>query len=242
MFLVVVEVESSDSANVSDTEEYFEDFHLPLSHQNSMSTRRSFIRKVKSVDIRAPDADRIEGIVKSGELNRHGSIRRKIVPRPQDFANDSFMSDGKSPPSSPTKRTSTPNETFADLGELADDSTILPAQQHGTAITDIGPLEDETLSKIKDCLNAEKVKDIYTLSRLQDILTAAEVEEIISKSHLYDNVIGEDLLKALNAAHQRAPSTPQSSGVAENTTAQAHPIKNKAPPDLIDSDISSCNL
>jgi len=233
-------VESSDSANVSDTEEYFEDFHLPLSHQNSMSTRRSFIRKVKSVDIRAPDADRIEGIVKSGELNRHGSIRRKIVPRPQDFANDSFMSDGKSPPSSPAKRTSTPNETFADLGELADDSTILSAQQHPVT-SDIGPLEDETLSKIKDCLNAEKVKDIYTLSRLQDLLTAAEVEEIISNSHLYDNVIGEDLLKALNAAHQRAPSTPES-GVVENTTAKAHPIKSKAPPDLIDSDISSCNL
>lgn len=224
--LSFVEEESSDSANVSDTEEYFEDFHLPMTHQNSMSTRRSFMRKIKAVDIRVPDAERIEGIVKSGQLNRHGSIRRKIVPQPQDFANDSVYSDHTDP--SPVKFTSTPNATFADLelendtiymAEEQDDGSVLmsysnvargvgiePEQQPTEPVpavdgipTELTPLDDATLMKIKDCLDSDKVRDIYTLgSTLQDLLSAAEIEEIISNSHRYDNVISRDILLALS--------------------------------------------
>lgn len=228
-----------------------------MSHQNSMSTRRSFIRKVKSVDINIPDADRIEGIVKSGELNRHGSIRRKIVPRPQDFANDSFFSDKS--PSSPVKRTSTPNETFADL-DLPEDSVVLSGQQHAsptvlvhgnsraviasseTWTTQIAPLEEETLTKIKDCLDSEKVRDIYTLgSRLQDLLTPAEIEEIVCNSHRYGDVISLDLVKALYA-HHKGPAVMTSNvnaGEIGKLLLNRDPMANQAPPDLIDQDIST---
>jgi len=256
-----VEEESSDSANVSDTEEYFEDFHLPMTHQNSMSTRRSFMRKIKAVDMRVPDADRIEGIVKSGQLNRHGSIRRKIVPQPQDFINDSLYSDQSE--SSPVKFTSTPNHTFAEL-DLANDTIFIPEQQDHEYIltpysnqefdketstapaensignvmsTEIAPLDDGTLLKIKDCLDAEKVKDIYTLgSTLQDLLSAAEVEEIISNSHRYSNVISQEILMALSesrtpegfdpTAKNKMESVPETSPTAAVSC---------APPDLIDS-------
>ena len=265
-----VEDESSDSANVSDTEEYFEDFHLPMTHQNSMSTRRSFMRKIKAVDMRVPDADRIEGIVKSGQLNRHGSIRRKIVPQPQDFINDSLYSDQSE--SSPVKFTSTPNHTFAEL-DLANDTIFIPEQQDheyilmpysnkefdqetsiaqsaenpvGNVImsTEIAPLDDGTLQKIKDCLDAEKVKDIYTLgSTLQDLLSAAEVEEIISNSHRYSNVITQEILIALSESR-----TPE--GVDSIIKNKMEPVPeissmatvNCAPPDLIDSQDISKNL
>lgn len=223
-----VENESSDSANVSDTEEYFEDFHLPMTYHNSnsiMSTRRSFKRRVKATDINVPDSDRIEGIVKLGELNRHGSIRRKIVPLPQDFTNDSFYSD-HSPRSSPVKLTSTPNKTFADL-DVADDSIILSGQQfldgggggfearrsifgdgNGFPTTEMAALDEETLAKIKDCLDADKVKDIYTLgSRLQDLLTTTEIEEIVGNSHRYGDYIGQNILMALNGFRGVATTT-----------------------------------
>ena len=158
------------STNVSDTEEYFEDFHLPMTHVNSMSTRRSFRRKVQSVDLHEPDADRIEGIVKSGQLNRHGSIRRKIVPQPCDFANDSF------------------NDVEYKLESIA---------------LDISPLDEQTLLKIRDCLDGEKMKDIYTLgSRLQDLLSPAEMKEIINNSHRYSDVIAHDILLVLSETRQ----------------------------------------
>ncbi len=254
-----VEEESSDSANVSDTEEYFEDFHLPMTHQNSMSTRRSFMRKIKAVDMRVPDADRIEGIVKSGQLNRHGSIRRKIVPQPQDFTNDSLYSDQSE--SSPVKFTSTPNHTFAEL-DLANDTIFIPEQPEHEYIlmpysnkefdketnltpaenpnvmsTEIAPLDDGTLSKIKDCLDAEKVKDIYTLgSTLQDLLSAAEIEEIISNSHRYSNVISQEILIALSESRTPDGFDPTAKNKTESVP-EISPMAavSSAPPDLIDS-------
>ncbi|XP_046458140.1 uncharacterized protein LOC124204935 isoform X3 [Daphnia pulex] len=254
------EEESSDSANVSDTEEYFEDFHLPMTHQNSMSTRRSFMRKIKAVDMRVPDADRIEGIVKSGQLNRHGSIRRKIVPQPQDFINDSLYSDQSE--SSPVKFTSTPNHTFAEL-DLANDTIFIPEQpEHDEYIlmpysnkefdketnltpsaenpnvmsTEIAPLDDGTLLKIKDCLDAEKVKDIYTLgSTLQDLLSAAEVEEIISNSHRYSNVISQEILIALSESRTPDGFDPAANKNKTESGPEISPAVSSAPPDLIDS-------
>jgi len=169
----------------SDTEEYFEDFHLPMTHQNSMSTRRSFIRKVKSVDLHVPDADRIEGIVKSGQLVRHGSIRRKIVPQPHDFV-------------------------AAELESIADE---------------LAPLDDETLSKIKDCLDGERLRDIYTLgSRLQDLLSPGEIEEIINNSHRYGDVITTDIVLVLKSAETRNSKSESKSNQINRQT-----------PDLIDN-------
>ena len=222
------------------------------------------MRKIKAVDIRVPDADRIEGIVKSGQLNRHGSIRRKIVPQPQDFANDSLYSDQSE--SSPVKFTSTPNETFAEL-DLANDTVYMTEQQNTGSIlmaysntevdkeiegiapieipaidgilTEMAPLDDATLLKIKDCLDAEKVKDIYTLgSTLQDLLSAAEIEEIISNSHRYDSVISRDVLMALSEGRTSEVADHIKNEIA---SVQAPSEKeNCAPPDLIGSqDISN---
>lgn len=225
-----------------------------------MSTRRSFIRKVKSVDIRVPDADRIEGIVKSGQLNRHGSIRRKIVPQPQDFANDSLYSDQSD--TSPVKFTSTPNATFAEL-DLTNDTVLISGQHNGSALTpyidvekelgitptdslivdaastEMAPLDDATIQKIKDCLDAEKVKDIYTLgSTLQDLLSAAEIEEIISNSHRYGNVISRDLLLALSEGRIPENVLSNKHGHTQNQRDSA----DNTPPDLIDSNDMSKNF
>lgn len=224
------------------------------------------MRKIKAVDIRVPDADRIEGIVKSGQLNRHGSIRRKIVPQPQDFANDSLYSDQSDP--SPVKFTSTPNETFAELdlandtvyisGDQQDDGSELMSYSNKDVDKGIGntpaetltvdgipaeltPLDEATLMKIKDCLDSEKVKDLYTLgSTLQDLLSATEIEEILSNSHRYGNVISRDLLIALSESR-----TPEGAESAKNeneaTSVTVSPPKTAvgAPPDLIDAqDIS----
>ncbi|XP_045030221.1 protein prune homolog 2-like isoform X2 [Daphnia magna] len=257
------EEESSDSANVSDTEEYFEDFHLPMTHQNSMSTRRSFMRKIKAVDIRVPDADRIEGIVKSGQLNRHGSIRRKIVPQPQDFINDSLYSDQSE--TSPAKFTSTPNGTFAEL-DLANDTMFMSEQQDHDCIlmpfangdvdketselpaempidngslAEMAPLDEATLLKIMDCLNSEKVRDIYTLgSTLQDLLSTAEVEEIVSNSHRYSEVISRDILMALTERRTPEAVDPLAKNKVASVQVSSAAVSS-APPDLIDSqDIS----
>ena len=257
-----------------DDEEYFEDFHLPMTHQNSMSTRRSFMRKIKSVVVNEPDADRIEGIVKAGQLNRHGSIRRKIVPQPQDFieSNENELSFSHSSVDvSPVKFTSTPNGTFTDFA-LADSSimTIASVLQHqfngrqmqlqpkdgSQQFESIPPaelmtLDEETLAKIKDCLDAEKVKDLYTLgSRLQDLLTPAEIEEIISNSHRYGDVISQDVLLALSESrqdsgngHDSLRSQRHSSHafrILENTVLRGSNMADPSstPPDLIDSNDS----
>ncbi|XP_045118520.1 uncharacterized protein LOC123508711 isoform X1 [Portunus trituberculatus] len=61
-------------------EDYFEEFHLPNSHENAFVRHKSFRRKVHLTPINAPDAEKIEGLVRTGEFQRHGSIRRKMVP------------------------------------------------------------------------------------------------------------------------------------------------------------------
>ena len=61
-------------------EDYFEEFHLPNSHENAFVRHKSFRRKVNLTPIDAPDAEKIEGLVRTGEFQRHGSIRRKMVP------------------------------------------------------------------------------------------------------------------------------------------------------------------
>ncbi|XP_076068523.1 uncharacterized protein LOC143040968 isoform X2 [Oratosquilla oratoria] len=73
-------------------EEYFEEFHLPNTHENAFVRHKSFRRKVQLTPINAPDAERIEGLVMTGELQRHGSIRRKIVPETHDTSKTSSQS------------------------------------------------------------------------------------------------------------------------------------------------------
>ena len=249
------DVESSDSANVSDTEEYFEDFHLPMTHQNSMSTRRSFMRKIKAVGVCEPDADRIEGIVKSGQLNRHGSIRRKIVPQPQDFICESFDLERSS---SPIKMTSTPNDTFNDF--IASDCDSILTSDHALsnasrltvnhALKEVPVdswteqrIDDETLSKIRDCLDTNKVKDLYTLgSRLQDLLSPTEIEEIISNSHRYGDVISLDVLLALSESRQDSGNDSAHLRNHPNYVSRTEVSainQQSLPPDLIDSNDAS---
>lgn len=61
-------------------EEYFEEFHLPNSHEKAFVRHKSFRRKVNLTPIHAPDAEKIEGLVRTGEFQRHGSMRRKLMP------------------------------------------------------------------------------------------------------------------------------------------------------------------
>ncbi|KAF2345896.1 hypothetical protein FHG87_023348 [Trinorchestia longiramus] len=73
--------ESQERGGGSDAEEeYFEEYHLPNTHENAFVRHRSFRRKVELTPINAPDAEKIEGLVRTGEFERHGSMRRKIVP------------------------------------------------------------------------------------------------------------------------------------------------------------------
>ncbi|XP_045599400.2 uncharacterized protein [Procambarus clarkii] len=81
------ELESSENSPKQDgfevssdlEEEYFEEFHLPNSHENAFVRHKSFRRKVNLTPIHAPDAEKIEGLLLAGEFQRHGSMRRKIV-------------------------------------------------------------------------------------------------------------------------------------------------------------------
>ncbi|RXG59030.1 Protein prune-like protein 2 [Armadillidium vulgare] len=75
--------ESTEPCGESD-EEYFEEYHLPNTHENAFVRHLSFRRKVQTTPINAPDADRIEGLVRTGEFIRHGSIRRKILPEEEE--------------------------------------------------------------------------------------------------------------------------------------------------------------
>lgn len=69
-----------DGPNSDVEEEYFEEYHLPNTHENAFVRHLSFRRKVEGTPINAPDAEKIEGLVRNGEFERHGSMRRKIVP------------------------------------------------------------------------------------------------------------------------------------------------------------------
>lgn len=61
----------------SDLEDYFEEFHLPISHENAFVRHKSFWRKVHLTLIDAPDAEKTKGLVRTRQFQRHGSIRRK---------------------------------------------------------------------------------------------------------------------------------------------------------------------
>lgn len=219
-FLYWCQEDSSDSASENGNDDYFEDFHLPMSNAASMSTRRSFKRKIKSLDIQACVADLpIKEDIEVGEPQRNDSVRRKIVPQPRDFTNDSFSSDQFE--TSPMKMTSTPNQTLTDF-DMGGESTIFSAQPHhdllhqmqkddhqdrnflateGGTVADDMQLDERTMLKVRECLDSEKVKDLYTLgSRLQDILSPAELMEVMSKRQVNGPLTRTDSIKAAQSA------------------------------------------
>jgi hypothetical protein len=197
------------------------------------------MRKIKAVDMRVPDADRIEGIVKSGQLNRHGSIRRKIVPQPQDFINDSLYSDQSE--SSPVKFTSTPNHTFAEL-DLANDTIFIPEQQdHEYILMPYSNKEFDQETSIAQ--SAENLVGNVIMSTEIAPLDDGTLQKIINNSHRYSNVISQEILIALSESR-----TPE--GVDSMIKNKMEPVPeissmatvNCAPPDLIDSQEISKNL
>ena len=140
-----------------------------------MSTRRSFKRKLRALDACIADLPKSA----NNEPQRNSS-RRKIVPQPRDFDDESFNSEHSE--TSPVKLTSTPNQTITDI-EMGCESTI---HQPGVQIEEM-QLDERTMLKVRECLDSERIKDIYTLgSRLQDLLTPAELMEVMSKRQ--DNV------------------------------------------------------
>ena len=78
------ESNQTDSLYYSDGEDYYEEYHLPNTHESAFVRHYSFRKKVQKTDINAPDADKIEGLVRTGEFVRHQSIRRRIIPEEEN--------------------------------------------------------------------------------------------------------------------------------------------------------------
>ena len=130
----------------SDVEdEYFEEYHLPNTHEQAFVRHRSFRRKVELTPINAPDAEKIEGLVRAGELERHGSMRRKIV----------------------ATVSAVPDETEEDeedlrehsLYRLEEDELIVPPEKEGDYIGDHGPKSLNVHEFSKDFRQIRKMMD-----------------------------------------------------------------------------------
>ncbi|XP_043241188.1 uncharacterized protein LOC122391398 isoform X2 [Amphibalanus amphitrite] len=195
-------------------DDYYEDFTLPGTHEGVMSRQKSFRRRVRDTPVSEPDADRIEHLVRAGELERHGSIRRKLVApaaslgdsgSPGRFGHDLreieqlMEEEGEQvaiddlPSLGPVLGASTPKTP----GEPTDQPASLP------------PFSDEPLSiemsstimKVRECLDQEKLKDIYTISgRLQDILTQEDIQEILDHPEMFAQLLGEGILAELRSS------------------------------------------
>ena len=266
----LLRAENGLEAAGSDVEEdYFEEYHLPNTHENAFVRHRSFRRKVELTPIDAPDAEKIEGLVRTGELERHGSMRRKIVPnvkasdaddvglykvietddeevKPsmrefnEDFRQIEEMMDDNglgevdlsntatgglleenlefrrrlSETDTPKMLlmrgkntfTSTPNSAYASTADYT--SIDLSASLHDRSLSkkessddndlECLSIEQSTMTKVKECMDFSKCKDIYSLTgKLQDMLTAVEVEEVLNNSHRYRDYIDSGILEAL---------------------------------------------
>lgn len=131
------ELESSDDSPKQDgfevgsdlEEEYFEEFHLPNSHENAFVRHKSFRRKVNLTPIHAPDAEKIEGLVRTGEFQRHGSMRRKIVPEETSVLKESNI------------RGRSKLVNHHNLEEI-DTSSSLPSDINGTFARDLREIEN----------------------------------------------------------------------------------------------------
>ena len=123
---------------------------------------------------------------------------------------------------------STPNATFSDSSS----TDMISPPSNISNVEDCNILDDDTLAKIKDCLDVHKVKDLYTLgSCLADFLMPCEIDEILHNSHRYADVIGNDVLVALSG--RRNQSRIDVRNLHNISTA-------KTSPDLIGTDSSIC--
>uniref|UniRef100_A0A6A7FX31 Protein prune homolog 2-like isoform X1 n=1 Tax=Hirondellea gigas TaxID=1518452 RepID=A0A6A7FX31_9CRUS len=114
----------------SDTEEdYFEEYHLPNTHENAFVRHCSFRRKVELTPINAPDAQTIEDLVRNGEYERHGSIRRKIVSSDSALPENSEsglckLEEGRATHSGPISHVGEFSEDFREIEKLMNDETV----------------------------------------------------------------------------------------------------------------------
>lgn len=122
-------------------EDYFEEFHLPNSHENAFVRHKSFRRKVNLTPINAPDAEKIEGLVRAGEFQRHGSMRRKIVP-----AETTIREHGDN-----EKATLDSNENINEAG-----ANVTLNSDVGTFAKDLQEIEN----MLNDCEVGEDISDI----------------------------------------------------------------------------------
>ncbi|XP_037081984.1 uncharacterized protein LOC119102635 isoform X2 [Pollicipes pollicipes] len=223
-------------------DDYYEDFTMPGTHESVMSRQMSFRRRVRAAPVTEPDADRIERLVRAGELERHGSIRRRLVA-----------------PSAPAPAAGSPGRFGRDLREIeelmAEDGdqvaidelpslgpvlgSSTPKTPGGEQPASLPPLGDEPLSmenstvmKIRECLDREKVKDIYTISgRLQDILTQEDIQEILAHSEMFAELLGEGILAELRSSMcESQRSTPPQ---APTPAPRRSPASAPAPPNVI---------
>lgn len=158
-----------------------------MTHENVMSRNKSFRRKLRDVTVEDPEAARIEEVVKSGELKRHYSIRRKILP---DITRNQTNNKGKgaitSTPEDPEKM----NGLSISLG-----SSVTYEEENGYESI----IGDDTLRKIQECFDKERFKDLFSLAgRLQDLLSSSEIEEIVNNSEIYTNILGDEIVQALS--------------------------------------------
>ena len=116
-------------------EDYFEEFHLPNSHENAFVRHKSFRRKVHLTPINAPDAEKIEGLVRTGEFQRHGSIRRKMVPEEPSIIIENAENS--------SKRNQTGNETSMDndvIGPFAKDLREIESMLNDSEVGDVSDI------------------------------------------------------------------------------------------------------
>ncbi|XP_065578138.1 protein prune homolog 2-like isoform X2 [Artemia franciscana] len=190
--------EPKGDEEIDEDEEYYEDYTLPTTHQNVMSSRRSFRRKIQDEPAPYdPDADRIELVVKSGDLQRHNSIRRKIVPLPEDVTDvemrPRLLQLQESGDEGNSESLTVEINRLEDMLNERPDSLKFEGSEHIFT-----PLEAETVTRIRECLNIERFKDLYQLgSRLQDLLTASEIEDIVNNEDKFCSVIDPEIVKIL---------------------------------------------
>ena len=226
-------------------DDYYEDFTLPGTHEGVMSRQKSFRRRVQAAPVSEPDADRIEHLVRAGELERHGSIRRKLV-APASSAQSSTVGspgvrfgrdlheieqlmeeDGEEvaiddlPSLGPILGSSTPKTP----GDVSEPPSLPPFSEEPLSMELSG-----TMLKVRECLDQEKLKDIYTISgRLQDILTQEDIVEILNNAETFRELLGEAILAELRSSMSESQQSTPRQSVAE-IVSNGSPAGSDSPP------------
>ncbi|KAK4304326.1 hypothetical protein Pmani_023717 [Petrolisthes manimaculis] len=169
-------------------EDYFEEYHLPNSHENAFVRHKSYRRKVHLTPIDAPDAEKIEGLVRTGEFHRHGSIRRKIVPEEASSTLEGQHENCDSKFDT--------NRNIQGIG--------------GDASTEVIGTFAKDLQEIEHMLdNSEDLQDV------SEIMDEAEMASN-NLRNLANNGSSDELLKQTNTSTPKSESTKNSSNSAMN--------------------------